>query len=531
MTHWVQRAVILLAMAALTSARKVPAAEPTPPWPVPISKATTFVTEPLRADGSVDYAAALNKQLSKGVTPENNAAVILAEVDGLYGVTEKLRPEIARQLGLKEVPAKPLFIDWYEYVQKEKTAGRLPEDFEEDEEYDKALADPWSAKDLPHVDAWLTLNESALRRAAEAATRPRYWWPLIPDANDGKYDGLLFSAILQNTKPIFRAFVVRAGRDLQDGKIDNCRADLLRCRQISTQIGHGQLLITNLLNYVGHNMANTWACRVAEQTQVSPAAAKTWIAEIREHSAPSMSAVLDFSERLFILDGAQAILRTSWIPSASNVQNRWLPSLTVSWQQIAVVSAIDWSDTFRRLNESLDRIVAVANENDPHVRLQQFAEFDREQSNLLASRKTSSYLVNLYRESPNVRIANARFMHDALVLLLTPGQNLTVKAEVHYLVHQDLTTLAIALSGYRTEHGEYPEKLQSLSPEYFAKLPVDPYGDGPYKYRRTADGFVLYSFSDNERDDGGVTDPEDPYERGDIVVRVPSRDTVKPSNK
>lgn len=46
-----------------------------PPVRVTISKETTYITEPLRPDGYPDYIRYLNKKLSEGVTPENNAAV------------------------------------------------------------------------------------------------------------------------------------------------------------------------------------------------------------------------------------------------------------------------------------------------------------------------------------------------------------------------------------------------------------------------------------------------------------------------
>ena len=52
-------------------------------WPkVTVSKATTYFTGPLRADGSVDYVAAFNRRCSEGVTPENNAAVALWRASG-----------------------------------------------------------------------------------------------------------------------------------------------------------------------------------------------------------------------------------------------------------------------------------------------------------------------------------------------------------------------------------------------------------------------------------------------------------------
>src|ERR1700724_174995 len=42
-----------------------------------ISKETTYVTGPVDKDGYIDYAAALNERLRQGVTPENNANVLI----------------------------------------------------------------------------------------------------------------------------------------------------------------------------------------------------------------------------------------------------------------------------------------------------------------------------------------------------------------------------------------------------------------------------------------------------------------------
>src|SRR2546430_914313 len=42
-----------------------------------MSKETTFVTEPVDKDGYIDYVAALNDRLRQGVTPENNANVLI----------------------------------------------------------------------------------------------------------------------------------------------------------------------------------------------------------------------------------------------------------------------------------------------------------------------------------------------------------------------------------------------------------------------------------------------------------------------
>jgi hypothetical protein len=79
----------------------------------------------------------------------------------------------------------------------------------------------------------------------------------------------------------------------------------------------------------------------------------------------------------------------------------------------------------------------------------------------------------------------------------------------------DLARVAIALERYRLAHGEYPDSLDALVPQFIAKVPPDVIGGQPSQgsspasqplhYRRTDDGqFVLYSVGWNETDDGGV---------------------------
>jgi tetratricopeptide (TPR) repeat protein len=68
----------------------------------------------------------------------------------------------------------------------------------------------------------------------------------------------------------------------------------------------------------------------------------------------------------------------------------------------------------------------------------------------------------------------------------------------------DLARVACALECYRLAHGEYPESLDVLAPQFIAKLPHDIINGQPLNYRRTADGrFVLYSIGWNEKDDDG----------------------------
>ena len=69
----------------------------------------------------------------------------------------------------------------------------------------------------------------------------------------------------------------------------------------------------------------------------------------------------------------------------------------------------------------------------------------------------------------------------------------------------DLARVACAMERYRLAHGEYPETLDALAPQFIGKVPHDIINGQPLHYRRTDDGkFVLYSVGWNETDDGGT---------------------------
>src|SRR6516225_7646102 len=77
--------------------------KPTPK--LPIGKETTYVTGPLDKEGFVDYEAALNERLGKGVTPEKNANVLLWKALGPAPEGGAGMPaEFFKQLGIAEPP-------------------------------------------------------------------------------------------------------------------------------------------------------------------------------------------------------------------------------------------------------------------------------------------------------------------------------------------------------------------------------------------------------------------------------------------
>lgn len=63
---------------------------------------------------------------------------------------------------------------------------------------------------------------------------------------------------------------------------------------------------------------------------------------------------------------------------------------------------------------------------------------------------------------------------------------------------------AIALKRFQLKHGQWPDTLAELAPEFISAVPIDPYDGKPLKYHPNTDGtFLLYSVGEDGVDDGG----------------------------
>jgi hypothetical protein len=63
--------------------------------------------------------------------------------------------------------------------------------------------------------------------------------------------------------------------------------------------------------------------------------------------------------------------------------------------------------------------------------------------------------------------------------------------------------VAAALERHRRRHGRWPDSLAALVPDLLPAVPSDPFDSQPLRYRRLADGVVVYSVWIDRTDDGG----------------------------
>jgi len=76
--------------------------------------------------------------------------------------------------------------------------------------------------------------------------------------------------------------------------------------------------------------------------------------------------------------------------------------------------------------------------------------------------------------------------------------------------------IACALERYHLAHGEYPETLDALIPQFIDAIPHDLVGGQPPHYRRNADGtFLLYSIGWSQQDRGGHASKSTQWDKED----------------
>jgi hypothetical protein len=115
-------------------------------------------------------------------------------------------------------------------------------------------------------------------------------------------------------------------------------------------------------------------------------------------------------------------------------------------------------------------------------------------------RESEAALNRLSEGSPASRFLHHRFFAG----LMLPSLSHVAQKAAFTQTAVDSATLACGLERYRLAHGEFPDSLEKLSPDFIAQVPHDIITGQPLKYRLNDDGhYILYSVGWNEKDDGG----------------------------
>ena len=510
-------------------------ANPRPPFA--ISKETTYLTEPLRSDGYVDYVAALNTICSKGVTPENNAVVLMLEATGPEKISENIRSRYFQMLGTEPLPEMGdyliYFCDYRKQVDGKSGRAAATEDGanepKEMDQFWKVMDGPWSAEKYPVYAEWLKANRKPLEKIREAARRTKFYSPILAD---GEYQLLsccysLEIEIMESSRTCARFLMEDAMFSIGEGKIAEAQQDILACHRLGRLVGQGPMLVDVLDALAIDGMACSGDLTLAQSGTMNAAQVANFQRELHQlPPLPKMADKIDVAERFSFLD----CVAMSAQQGPGSVNNLFVvpeqkPSKMLMLQLSSISTAeFDWDTVLRIGNSWYDRMAEASRKPTCAKCAEAWQRIDDDFKVMKEKIKSEKSVKRSLKPDELLRTAIAKKMGDVLICGVTYAEKDAHHAEERHQVDNDFSQLVLALEAYRIKQKAYPARLADLAPKYIPKLPRDRFSDTDYIYRPEGSGYILYSVGRNGKDDGGKStnnDPPDP-DGDDIVIRMPS---------
>jgi hypothetical protein len=490
-----------------------------------ISKETTYLTGPLNPDGTVNYVEAIDRELRKGVTKENNAFPLLLQAVGPDLVGQDILEEVCNRLEIDLPPRNGhYFVAFADYV-KSMPRGDLPAAFRSDPDAAdnrllEAMQRPWSGEEYPILAAWLDRNGKPLAIATAACERPRFYIPLVSTSDP---PSLLDVDIgpARELRSLGRALRVRAMHRLHAGDNTGARADLLTAHRIARLTGQGWSTIMRLVAVATERTAGRGD--IILTGKLSAKEARTYLAELNRLAPfPGGRDLIDRCERLLFLDGIMTMVRSvrrgdsprGFPPEGGGDLPTDLTGLNAALKEVNA-----WYDRMARFAAETHHPKRRMLAREFHADWAAFEQSTRKE--VAELRSIWGAARSLFSTRRGLKRRLTRLVVRLLMFSMMPAIRRAVDVHDIAAARLSLAKASVALAAYRAEEGEFPDRLEALVPGVLKAVPMDVWSGRPLVYRRTKDGYVLYSVGENLTDDGGAPGAG---EHGDVVVQFPPQE-------
>jgi hypothetical protein len=489
-----------------------------------IGKETTYVTGPLDKSGYIDYETALNDRLAAGVTPDNNAFVLLTKALGPRPEGFPLSQEYYKRLGIPALSEDGEYlVEWLKYAKEQLkldvVAGR--EDLER--ELEEATQRPWTTKQHPNLAGWLKVNEKPLALVIEAGQRPAFYAPLLSKKTEMGNTGLMAALLpaTQKCRALAKALNARALLHAGEKRCDEAWNDLLACHRLARVVARGGTLIEALVGMAIDIHTAKADLAFLDNPELDAKRISACLRDLQALPRPPLVAdKIDLSERIVALEMFMLLDRygVKYLEVLSG-GGAGSPGKTAlkDWLSDLMLKNIDWDSALRNTNRWYDRLAAAARGKDRATREKDFEQIDRDLKALRTRLGEPGGMGAMLKEYGWDR---GRLFSDLVTVLLLPATaKVQTAADRGEQTHHNLC-IAFALAVYQREHGKYPEKLEALTPAYLPEAPQDLFVAGPLIYRPSAKGYLLYSVGPNKKDEQGRASDDNPP-GDDLRVQMP----------
>jgi hypothetical protein len=481
-----------------------------------IGKTTTYVDGPLDKDGHINYPAALNARMGKGVTPANNANVLIWNAVGPRPQGDRRMPaEFFKLLGITEPPEKGDYL--IDFARYRKEHLKVTKRDTGDDTFGPLIRAPWAAKDHPECAAWLKASEKPLAIFVEASKRTEYFSPLVPPRTDLASSSLMGARLpaVQSCRVAGHALAARAMLRAGQRRHEEAWQDLLACHRLGRLIARGGTLIEFLVGVALDGIATQAELGFLESAGLDPRRIQSCLRDLRKLPPfPDVADKIMMGERYMFLEHLTLLDRhgMKYLAAASGAPAQEPNPLTEH-----LLDNVDWNPAMKIANGWYDRLVAALRLKDLASREQTLHDITADLKALKKKLVEGGGMAKLYG---GAKEAKGKVMGDLLVTMLLPAAGKVQTAADRAAQHYANLSLAFALAWYKADKGSYPQKLAELAPKYVNAIPLDIFSGKPLIYRPSVNGYLLYSVGVNGTDDEG-RGPEDKPKGDDLAVRMP----------
>ena len=478
--------------------------------PLRISEETTYITEPLTADGSmVDYGLYLEQRFAPK-NPEDNG---FREVVQAFG-----REQIGSKLGtppkgaitdeywtflcerLRLDPQAAPTIRFQHALQAVRASLKAREGNQDDsravfELHERLVAAPWTGSEFPVIEQWINESEPYFALFSEALTKPGYFTAYY-HSKPGAVGQESTLATIQVHRNFLRDLVIRTNYFIGMERYEDAWRDIQTLFRLSRAFHRMPSLIAYLTSVAFEQMAQRTIVRLIVHGKIN---AEQWkrFAEDFDILVPPDSygiplTTMRFEDLATLSTYAncrdETVLKKNAVPLDAKDYDPQRFSRGKVWTILLECDGVDWNIMAQAINACYD----VMQKKDVPKEF----DFDAYQT-VLAEASKSIADWQAMDVAERSRRLGLLYGYDALSTVHSFRATRLQKAQ------SDRIRLGLALGRFKAKTGRYPEKLEELVEQKFvAEIPFDATLSAnspvPFGYRLLPpDGYVLDGFDSN----------------------------------
>jgi hypothetical protein len=438
----------------------------------------------------VDYVAEMTR-VNRPVADENlNAAVLYQKAIDNYVEQPKIEHEVK------------LLLDPLKYVLEEVPFDNQQTQIKEvgllTAIRDKQWIGDLTEEEVSLLRQWVADNAEAIDYFRAGSERPHCWWKYKTE--NGRMAGTgwpMMNAFLPEQGLMWDMVGLicwRAKLKASEGKIEEGLDDLLKCYKTGEHFKGPRTLIQQLGGIGMQGFAVNSSRVILNHAEVDTGTLKAFQEQLEDMEATGTYVSNFETERFFFSD----LIQRSYTDNGRG-GGRMIPK-----GGMLLIEEVSWGDPagpVERYATSLGLSLVCPNRREITAEVEKVFQTAEKWAKmtpwqLRKSGEEESMEFEKWSMIKRIRYWPLLFIPALSKVSVTSYRN---RAELEALI------ATIAILRHEKEKGEYPEALAKLvEAGYLREIPMDPYSDKSLGYKRTDDGFILYSFGVNFADDGGT---------------------------